>query len=224
MNQALKLTMLADLSASEMRVYNALMKRKAHRAKKRDTGPPLRCLIDGYNLMFESIGAPDARLGEQSLRLARERLLAYVADRLEPADRESTWIVFDAALDIGRPAETTYRSIRLFFAKDDNSADEFLCRTIRNHSHARSLIVVSSDHQVQRVAKSCGAAAVDCEVWVSEYLPNSPLVAPATGPNANNDQSVSLPQNSLDADMDEKPNQPIDPSERDEWLQKFDLS
>jgi len=147
------------------------------KSSPRDRAPvsQFRCLIDGYNLMFESIAIPDPKLGTAALRLAREQLLEFVASRLSDADRRTTWIVFDSDQDVGLPDETVYRGMQITFAREESSADEYLCKWIRSHTNPAGLSVVSSDHQVQRAAKARGANFFDSEQWVSQILPENPL-------------------------------------------------
>ena len=121
--------------------------------------------------MFESIAIPDTKLGTAALRLAREQLLEFVASRLSDADRRTTWIVFDSDQDVGLPDETVYRGMQITFAREESSADEYLCKWIRSHTNPAGLSVVSSDHQVQRAAKARGANFFDSEQWVSQILP-----------------------------------------------------
>jgi predicted RNA-binding protein with PIN domain len=125
--------------------------------------------------MFESIATPDPKLGKASLRQAREQLLEFVASRLSDADRRTTWIVFDSDQDVGLPDETVYRGMQITFAREESSADEFLCKWIRSHTNPSGLCVVSSDHQIQRAAKARGAKFFDSEHWVSQILPGNPL-------------------------------------------------
>jgi predicted RNA-binding protein with PIN domain len=134
-----------------------------------------RCLIDGYNLMFESVATPDPKLGKAALRQAREQLLDFVASRLSDSDRRTTWIVFDSDLDVAMPDEMLYRGMQISFAREESSADEYLCNWIRSHSRPSTLSVVSSDHQIQRAAKARGAKFFDSEQWVSQVLPEHPL-------------------------------------------------
>ncbi len=171
-----------------------------------------RLLIDGYNVMFESIGAPDVRNGVQALRIARARLLDYIASRLEFEVRKSTLIVFDSADATGLPTELTYSSMQLIFAKDDASADDFLIRTIRRHPHPKSLTVISSDHRIQNAASARNAVFFDSEDWISEILPTDPIVVTTSPITKLSDQTET-----------DKPEAPMTEAERNRWLQEFGL-
>jgi uncharacterized protein len=133
---------------------------------------PIKWILDGYNIMFGSVGAPDPSDGESALRLARLRLLETIASQVPESVRESMWIIFDSREASGKmTTEQHYRSIRLTFSADYVSADELICQAIREHSSPRRLHVVSSDHQIQRVALARGAAHYDSEVWIDRILP-----------------------------------------------------
>lgn len=125
--------------------------------------------------MFESIATPDPKLGKAALRQAREQLLEFVASRLSDADRRTTWIVFDSDQDVGLPDSMVYRGIQITFAREESSADEYLCKWIRSHTNPSELSVVSSDHQVQRAAKARGVKFFDSEQWVSQILPENAI-------------------------------------------------
>jgi predicted RNA-binding protein with PIN domain len=163
--------------------------------------------------MFESIATPDPKLGKAALRQAREQLLEFVAGRLSDADRRTTWIVFDSDQDVGLPDETVYRGMQITFAREESSADEYLCKWIRSHTNPSGLTVVSSDHQVQRAAKARGANFYDSEQWVSQILPENPL----------GDMQSSDP---LDAERHEERDESLRHSklqegEKNDWLKTF---
>lgn len=137
--------------------------------------PQIVYLIDGYNLMFESIKLPDRRDGSQALLKARDYFLQYLAERLNLDARSRTCIVFDSQSDLLLPSELTVQDMQIRFAVGYNSADEMLHLLIDQHSAPKQLIVVSSDHQVQKKAKARGAKAIDSEDWVENYLSLFPL-------------------------------------------------
>lgn len=123
----------------------------------------MRLLIDGYNLLFQSQEAGRAR-EPGWLEKARERLLQLLERQLPESELAATQIVFDAS----RRSQHTQDEIRssgmvVTYAVDDAEADDLLERLIRQHSHAKQLTVVSSDHRIQRCAKARRATALDAE-------------------------------------------------------------
>jgi uncharacterized protein len=185
---------------------------------------PFQLLIDGYNLMFECYGAPDARHGKQALRKARERMLDDLASRLSESDRLSTCIVFDSADETGLPSSVVYRSTQLLFARDEASADDLLIEAIRRHPHPKSLTVVTSDHRIQRVAAANSALFFDCDDWLAQdWSSQARRVTSTSNPSAS-----SLPNpNDQQAERDEpeisKAQPKLNQPEIDRWLREFGL-
>jgi hypothetical protein len=82
-----------------------------------------------------------------------------------------TTIVFDAAgAPPGLPQTLIYDSMTVHFARDYADADAMLEELIAAHHTPRSLVVVSSDHRVQRAARRRRAKAIDSDRWYSELL------------------------------------------------------
>lgn len=163
--------------------------------------------------MFESIATPDPKLGTAALRQAREQLLEFVASRLSDADRRTTWIVFDSDQDVGLPDEAVYRGMQITFAREDSSADEYLCKWIRSHTNPSGLSVVSSDHQVQRAAKARGAKFYDSEQWVSQILPENPL--------GDMQADIELDTKQLQANENSIRHSKLQEGEKKNWLKTF---
>lgn len=140
-------------------------------------------LIDGYNLLHAS--GVFGRGGRSSLEGSREALLDWLGAVLSDAERQRTTIVFDAReAPPGLPACGEKHGMRIRFAPRGCDADELLEQLIREHSSPRSLIVVSSDHRIQRAAQRRRATAVDSGQWVAELrrgLPPHPPPDPREG-------------------------------------------
>jgi hypothetical protein len=125
-------------------------------------------LIDGYNLRHVT-----GIFGEGSdltaLHRSREALLRFLAASIEASERRTTTIVFDAAgAPPGLPRTLLHDDITVHFARDYADADTMLEALIDAHSAPKSLLVVSSDHQVQRAARRRGAKYVDSERWYAD--------------------------------------------------------
>lgn len=125
-------------------------------------------LIDGYNLLHVTgIVGRGNELTE--LHRSREALLEFLAQSLDPTDRKHTTIVFDAAgAPPGLPRSIVHSEMTVHFARDYADADAMLEDLIAAHETPRALIVVSSDHRVQRAARRRRATAIDSDRWYAE--------------------------------------------------------
>lgn len=131
----------------------------------------MRLLIDGYNLLngvgFVNFHRPN------SLEQSRRLLLKQIAEALPPDDLSHTTVVFDARnAPPGLPSILEFRGITIRFAPRSQEADDLLEELIQQNHTPRRLVVVSSDHRVQRMARRRRARAVDSDVWYSEILRN----------------------------------------------------
>lgn len=125
-------------------------------------------LIDGYNLLHVS----DVFAGEgpgTELHRARIALLDFLATSIEPRERNQTTIVFDAAgAPPGLPRTMSHEGMTVHFARRHSDADEMIEELLETYAAPRELVVVSSDHRVQRAARRVGATFVDSELWFAE--------------------------------------------------------
>jgi uncharacterized protein len=125
-------------------------------------------LIDGYNLLHVT-GITGSGKEFTELHRSREALLRFLADSIEPAERAHTTIVFDAAgAPPGLPQSLVHESITVHFARDYADADAMIEDLITAHHTPRTLVVVSSDHRIQRAARRRRAKAVDSDRWYAE--------------------------------------------------------
>ncbi len=128
----------------------------------------MELLIDGYNLLWAgNIVGPQGP--GTSLQRSRRALLELLC-RWIPAERRArTLIVFDATnAPPGLPKRGTWEQIEIEFAERREEADDVLIRLIEASTDPRRLVVVSSDHRIQRAARRRGARAVDSEEWLRE--------------------------------------------------------
>lgn len=170
----------------------------------------MRLLIDGYNLMFQSVVLDTKRDGKNALRIARGKLMEQLIGLLEPTERDSTLIVFDANnAPTGLPEKFRQQGIQLVFARDWASADELIQSEIRKHPTPKLLTVVSSDHAIQRKAIARGARVLDCDHWLDE---RQQMLLDRARAKENPDAS----------DADEK-QRPLSAQEREQWLRDFGL-
>ncbi len=121
--------------------------------------------IDGYNLLHAS-GIFGSMQGPPTLERSRGALVAFLAASLSDAERKRTTIIFDAAdAPPGLPASLTHEGLSLRFAPRKSSADDLLEELISAEPDPRNLLVVSSDHRIQRAARQRGAKYEDSDVW-----------------------------------------------------------
>src|SRR5688572_15063768 len=124
-------------------------------------------LIDGYNLLHAT--GLFGRGGAGSFQASRAALLGFLAAAIDATELTHTTVVFDAAeAPPGLARQHTVAGMTVHFAQDYESADDLLEELIARHHAPRKLVVVSSDHRVQRAAKKRRATAVDSHVWYGE--------------------------------------------------------
>jgi uncharacterized protein len=129
--------------------------------------PTMALIIDGYNLLH--VTGVSGRRGD--LQGAREALLRLLANTIEPNERPQTTIVFDAAdAPPGLPRTVIYEEMTIHYAANYDNADEMIEELIAASNVPRSLMVVSSDHRIQRAAKRRKASFLDSDVWFAEAL------------------------------------------------------
>jgi predicted RNA-binding protein with PIN domain len=127
-------------------------------------------LIDGYNLLNATGIFAQAGPGTE-LHRTRVALLNFLSASIDQRERKATTIVFDAAgAPPGLPSMIKHDSITVHFAHRHSDADEMIEELLDQYRAPRSLLVVSSDHRVQRAARRVGATFLDSEEWYSERL------------------------------------------------------
>jgi uncharacterized protein len=127
-------------------------------------------LIDGYNLLNVTGIFAQAGRGTE-LHRSRLALLNFLASSIDKRERRTTTIVFDAAgAPSGLPRMMTHDGITVQFAQRHSDADELIEDLLEQCAAPRSLLVVSSDHRVQRAARQRGASFIDSEQWYADRL------------------------------------------------------
>ncbi len=131
----------------------------------------MRLLIDGYNLLFQSIVIERGLQGDNALRAARGRLMELLFELIDDSERVGTMIVFDAKeAPPGLPDRYVHHGIQIVFARDWDSADELIQLEIRKHPTPKRLTVVSSDHAIHKKAIARGAKVLDSDEWLDEQF------------------------------------------------------
>jgi uncharacterized protein len=127
-------------------------------------------LIDGYNLVYVA-GIIGGGTGPGSLQRARLALLNFLAESLEPGQLTHTIVVFDSHdPPWGLPRQLEHRGISVRFATQYQEADDLIEELILADSAPRRLVVVSSDHRIQRAARRRRCKAVDSDSWYAELV------------------------------------------------------
>ncbi|HEX4415423.1 MAG TPA: NYN domain-containing protein [Lacipirellulaceae bacterium] len=127
-------------------------------------------LIDGYNLLNATSIFGEAGPGTE-LHRTRLAFLNFLAASFTKRQRTATTIVFDAAgAPPGLPHSIQHEGMTIHFARRHSNADEMIEELLEDWKSPRSLVVVSSDHRVQRAARHRGAAFVDSEIWYADLL------------------------------------------------------
>jgi predicted RNA-binding protein with PIN domain len=125
-------------------------------------------LIDGYNLLHVTEIFGGTGQGTE-LHRSRLALLEFLAASISNRERNQTSIVFDAAgAPPGLPRLLTHEGMTVHFAQRHSDADELIEELLERYAAPRSLLVVSSDHRVQRAARRRGAGFVDSDKWYAE--------------------------------------------------------
>ncbi len=161
-------------------------------------------LIDGYNLLHVTglIGRGPAA---GSLQQSREALLDFLADSIDAPERARTTIVFDAAeAPPGLPRVVRHDGMVVRYASDYPDADTLLEELIAADDAPRQLLVVSSDHRVQRAARRRRARFEDSDAWYRRVWQRRHESSRSAGP--------ALP---------EKPVGPLSPAEVRKWMAAF---
>jgi uncharacterized protein len=127
-------------------------------------------LIDGYNLL-NATGIVGRGIGPPTLAGSRLALLNFLAASINPGELKQTTVVFDARqAPWGLPRVVQHRGMTVRFASKYESADALIEELIKADSAPRRLVVVSSDHQIQRAAHRRKAKAIDSEIWYAELI------------------------------------------------------
>lgn len=164
---------------------------------------PIKILIDGYNLLFQSNLVGKGR-GPNWLLRARQRLVKSLQERLSKEDLSGTHIIFDASAK-REPEDARVAAPHVRFAVEHPEADDLLEELIRTHAHPKTLLVVSSDHRIQRCARArkCQVMAADAYL---DFL-----------------HSGAAKQQELEPEGAQPPKAELSAEDVDYWLDEFNL-
>lgn len=126
-------------------------------------------LIDGYNLMHAA-GLARVRYARGDLERCRHRLLLRVSELLSEDERDRATVVFDAReAPPGGIRRHVFRGMGVEFAEPGTEADDHIELLIETHSASRQILLVSSDHRLQRAVKRRHGRSIDSELFLSQY-------------------------------------------------------
>jgi len=110
-------------------------------------------LIDGYNLLHQIAGHRGSRdsrsLGRDALEDERRRLLDRIASFMGGTSDRAV-VVFDSQGASLQKSETATTQVEVYFGSFSRSADSIIEREVFALTPGESVIVVSSDYQLQK--------------------------------------------------------------------------
>jgi hypothetical protein len=145
--------------------------------------------------------------------------------KLDVSERARALVIFDAhrrrrvdqSLD-ARVLESVGGGIEVRFATGYLEADDLLEEEIRKHPHPKSLLVVSSDHRIQKKALARKCSVEDSELFWDRLEHRSDLEThDEFDPKLATDESIGEETSAAEADVEGEMNQ----LEVEFWLRKF---
>jgi predicted RNA-binding protein with PIN domain len=102
-------------------------------------------LIDGYNLLHQALGHG----GVLDLEAERRKLLDRIAS-LMGGSSDRAIVVFDSHIQTLQKTESATTNVEVYFGSFSRSADSIIEREVYSLSTGESVVVVSSDYQLQQ--------------------------------------------------------------------------
>ncbi len=125
----------------------------------------MRLLIDGNNLLHASDIFPTGK--DLSIAAAQQAFVAAILAAMTPAEAAATVIVFDGP---AAPSEALQASgLRVVHPRRGQDADEVMEGLLASPKEPSRLLVVSSDHRIQRAARQAGASYIDSEIYWRQW-------------------------------------------------------
>ena len=151
-------------------------------------------IIDGYNLMHAA-GFARLRYGPGDLERQRNRFLKSLSTELISTERKLTKVIFDAFESSGNDQRVfILDEMTIEFARSGEDADSLIEYLIQEHSAPKQILVISSDHRLQKAARKRKAAFIDSDKYW--YVLSSRIVDESTAESGKTD----LPEK-MDADI-----------------------
>lgn len=141
-------------------------------------------IIDGYNLLHAA-GLSQARYAPGDLNRQRHRLLVRLAQALTAAERVRCTVVFDAKdAPSGLDPQRRHAEMTVQFAEPGHDADTLIEALIDAHHAPTQLLVVSSDHRLQKAAKHRHAKSLGSDDFLSELANRARAATRSAEPTA----------------------------------------
>lgn len=106
-------------------------------------------LIDGNNVMGQRVGWHRDKPG------SRRRLLEELA-RFVRIKKAPTTVVFDGAPDNSFPDGSSYRGVKIYYAREKSDADTRIVEIVESEKDRKGLTVVTSDRELAARVRVCG--------------------------------------------------------------------
>ena len=159
-------------------------------------------IIDGYNLMH-AVGYARERYGQGGLERSRDRLLRFLANRLDLEERRRTTVVFDArTIPFEGVREQKFEELTILFNKAGSDADTLIEELIREHSAPKQLEVVSGDRRLQRAIRRRRGIAIESENF-ARLLQGRESVVPGSSQDSRSEDSTA-PDTASSPEVDTK--------------------
>ncbi len=110
-------------------------------------------LIDGNNVIGQRVGWHRDKEG------ARRRLISELAV-FARIRKVRVGVVFDGAPDPRFPDGSSYRSVRIFYARPGGDADARIIEMVESERNRRNMKVVTSDGQLAARVRVCGVRVI----------------------------------------------------------------
>jgi len=121
--------------------------------------------------------------------------MVQLAKLLSADERVRCTIVFDAIeAPSGLDRHFRHAEIQIHFAEPGHDADSLIEALIDSHSSPSHLLVVSSDHRLQKAAKQRRAESVDSEAFLQQLLDRAKAAAAAAEKAASQSSKPVLPK------------------------------
>ncbi len=121
-------------------------------------------LVDGNNVMGQRVGWHRDKVA------ARRQLLAQLA-QLAQVKRMRLAVVFDGAPEDHFPDGSSYRGVKVFYARAGSDADTRIIEIVERERNRKGLVVVTSDSQLAARVRVCGVRvmrAAQFRRWLDE--------------------------------------------------------
>ena len=110
-------------------------------------------LIDGNNVMGQRVGWQRDKSGTRLLLLQE---LAQFSQR----KKSRLTVVFDGAPEINIADGSSYRGVKVFYARPGSDADTRILEFVERERNRKALTVVTSDGQLLNQVRACGVRVI----------------------------------------------------------------